>query len=48
MKSTEDLISESGFSIQLNGWSPVGARSTWQQYCYGFMWTGPKKLASDA
>ena len=32
----EDFISEGGFSIQLNGWAPTNAHSTWQQYCYGF------------
>jgi hypothetical protein len=33
---TEDFVAQAGFSIQLNGWSPSNARSTWQQYNYGF------------
>jgi hypothetical protein len=33
---TEDLVAQAGFSIQLNGWSPANAHSTWQQYNYGF------------
>lgn len=33
---TEDFSAETGFSLQLNGWSPANARCIWQQYCYGF------------
>jgi hypothetical protein len=31
---TEDLVSTIGFSFQLNGYSPAGAISAWQQYFF--------------
>ena len=32
VETTSDLISDLGFSIQLNGYSPTGFKAAWQQY----------------
>ncbi len=36
MDLTQDIISNIGFSFQLNAYSPAGANSAWQQYFFSF------------
>lgn len=41
---TKDIVSDIGFSFQLNAWSPEGANTVWQQYGIEFVTQGKPTL----
>ncbi len=45
---TKDIVSDIGFSFQLNAYSPQGANCVWQQYGFSFLTTNHAPLQARA